>query len=32
MTGIYPVKPNLSFCVSELHLDKANLLIRVTRI
>jgi len=32
MTGIYSDKPNLSFWVSELHLDKANLLFRVTRI
>jgi len=32
MTGIYLDKPNLSFYVSELHSDKANLLSRVTRI
>jgi len=32
MTGICSNKPNLSFWVSELHLDKANLLFRVTRI
>ena len=32
MTRIYSDKPNLSFWVSELHLDKTNLLFRVTRI